>query len=548
MKNKSTTYLAWAIIALPIILYFYFLSEYSLNIPKWDDHALKAFILEFENANGFLTKFQTFFKQHNEHRIAFDRLITLIVFKIHGTIDYRWLMWVGNFTLIGTLIIIYKIFQKQKASLWFFVPVPYLLFQLQLWENTFWGMAALQNFGIIFFIYGLIYLISSEKKTHFYLALLFAFFATYTSGNGITVFPVCIVLLVLQRRFKETIIFGITSIILIAAYFYHYQMPPSNPPMVGIGLGKIIFGFFSFLGSVFDLMPNSSGRIKLTIIAGGVLFSISAIIAIYLIFNSKLLKKNRFLNQTELFVLGSLMFLIGTAIVVTLTRISFGDVGLLTSRYKIYAVLLLITLYIFIISKIELINLKWLAFPLILLAIGFNFIANYINFKEVINFRNQLISFAINWKLEPKIENNKNKILLYEAPYLTLDKDMSLIQNPIKLAPIIKDNHKKSVTNNGILIQNASINSFNNNFFIVQSSKRTYIMPTLSVNYPIYAFLRTGKYWQNGFERALNYNEFENGIYQLGLLTNDGNSSQTFYLNDSLIVNNKTPRNVKTNW
>ena len=73
-------------------------------------------------------------------------------------------------------------------------------------------------------------------------------------------------------------------------------------------------------------------------------------------------------------------------------------------------------------------------------------------------------------------------------------------------------------------------------------------MPTLSVNYPIYAFLRTGKYWQNGFERALNYNEFENGIYQLGLLTNDGNSSQTFYLNDSLIVNNKTPRNVKTNW
>ena len=174
MKNKST-YFAWAIIALPIILYFYFLSEYSLNIPKWDDHALKAFILEFENANGFLAKFQTFFKQHNEHRIAFDRLITLIVFKTHGTIDYHWLMWVGNFTLIGTLFIFYKIFQKQKISLLFFVPIPLILFQLQLWENTFWGMAALQNFGIIFFILMLIYLISSEKKGHFYLALLFAF-------------------------------------------------------------------------------------------------------------------------------------------------------------------------------------------------------------------------------------------------------------------------------------------------------------------------------------------------------------------------------------
>ena len=554
MKNKST-YLAWALIALPIILYFYFLSEYSLNIPKWDDHALKAFILEFDNANGFLAKFQTFFKQHNEHRIAFDRLITLIVFKIHGTIDYRWLMWVGNFTLIGTTFIFYKIFQKQKASLWFFVPVPFILFQLQLWENTFWGMAALQNFGIIFFIYGLIYLISSDKKTHFYLALIFVFFATYTSGNGITVFPICIVLLLLQRRFKETFIFGIISIGLIFAYFYHYQMPPSNPPMAGIGLGKIIFGFFSFLGSAFDLMPNSSGRIKLTIIAGGVLFLISAIIAIYLIFNSKLLKKNRFLNQTELFVLGSLMFLIGTAIVVTFTRISFGDVGLLTSRYKIYAILLLITLYIFIISKIELINLKRLVFPLILLSVGFNVIANYINFKEVVNFRNQLISFAINWKLEPENQKNTNNIILYETPKLEIENQISNIKKSIKLSPIVFKKILKSEINNGVLIQSRTgrkyapmLSARTDYFIIVQSSKRTYLIPSQLINYPVTVFLRKLQYWEHGFDAQLDKNEFENGTYQLGLLTKYDKNIETYYLNDSLIVNNTKPRNVKTNW
>ena len=540
---------------MPIILYFYFLSEYSLNIPKWDDHALKAFILEFENANGFLAKFQTFFKQHNEHRIAFDRLITLIVFKIHGTIDYRWLMWVGNFTLIGTLIIFYKIFQKQKVTLWFFVPVPFILFQLQLWENTFWGMAAVQNFGIILFIYGLIYLISSEKKTHFYLALLFAFFATYTSGNGITVFPICIVLLLLQRRFKETFIFGIISILLIFVYFYHYQMPPSNPPMIGIRLGKIIFGFCSFLGSAFDLIPNSSGRIKLTIVAGGVLFLISAIITIYLIFSSKLLKKNRFLNQTELFVLGSLMFLIGTAILVTFTRISFGDIGLLTSRYKIYAILLLITLYIFIISKIELINLKWLAFPLILLAIGFNFIANYINFKEVVNFRNQLISFTINWKLSPDSQKNSNNITLYEIPKLEIENQISNINKSIKLSPTYLRKILKSEIGNGILIQNRFIkkytpilNAKTDYFIIVQSPKRTYLMPTQLINYPVNVFIRKLCYWEHGFNAQLDKNEFENETYQLGLLTKYGKNIETYYLNDSLIVNNTKPRTVKTNW
>jgi hypothetical protein len=547
LKTKST-YFAWAFIALPIILYFYFLSEYSLNIPKWDDHALKAFILEFENANGFLAKSQTFFKQHNEHRIAFDRLITLLVFKIHGTIDYRWLMWVGNFTLIGTLILFLKIFQKQKVSLWFFVPISLIFFQLQLWENTFWGMAALQNFGIIFFIFGLIYFISSDKKTHFYWAILFAFFATYTSGNGITVFPVCIVLLLLQRRFKESIIFGIVSIVLIGAYFYQYQMPPSNPPMEGIGIGKIIFGFFSFLGSVFDLMPNSSGRIKLTIVAGGVLFVISALIAIYLIFSSKLLKKNRFLSQTELFTLGSFMFLIGTGIVVTYTRISFGDVGLLTSRYKIYAILLLITLYLFFISKIELTNLKWLVFPLIIVALGFNFIANYLNYKEVVNFRNQLISFAMNWELQPEINAAKSDLMLYEIPKLDIDENTSLIKKPLKSLPIFNEKLIKSVKSNGIYVQNNTIQNQESVFFIVQSSQRNYLIPSLLVNYPPNAFVRTGKYWQNGFEGELNYNEFENGTYQLGLLTNDGKSVKTYYLNDSLIVNNKIPRNVKTNW
>lgn len=551
MKNKST-YFAWAIIALPVILYFYFLAEYSLNIPKWDDHALKAFVLDFQNADGIWAKFQTFFKQHNEHRIAFDRLITLIVFQIHGSIDYRWLMWIGNFTLIGVLLIFYKIFQKQKIALLFFAPIPLILFQLQLWENTFWGMAALQNFGIIFFIFMLLYLICSEKKGHFYGALLFAFFAAYTSGNGITVFPVCVVLLVLQTRFKETIIFGIASIILIGAYFYHYQMPPSNPPMVGIGLGKIVVGFFSFLGSVFDLMPNSSGRIKLTIVAGGILCIMSAIIAIYLIFNSKLLKKNRSLSHTELFVLGVLMFLMGTAIVVTVARISFGEISLLTSRYKIYAILLLITVYTFTISKIELTHRNWLAFIFILMAISFNLLANYLHVKEVVNFRNQLISFAINWKLYPEIQNPKPTITLYETPILALDTDISLLKKSIKLSPLFKGDYRKNVRDNSVLVQNSSIKNVydlnNGSFLIVQSPQRTYLMPTLLVNYPPYAFLRTGQYWQNGFEGELNYNEFENGTYQLGIMVNNGSKMETYYLNDSLKVTNIKSSKVKTNW
>ena len=533
-------------------LYFYFLSEYAINIPKWDDHALKAFIVEFQSANGLIQKLQTFFKQHNEHRIAFDRFFTLIVFWIHGSIEYRWLMWIGNFTLLGILFIFFKIFQKQKISIAYFVPIPFILFQLQLWENTFWGMAAMQNFGVVFFILTLIYLISSEKRSHFYIALFVAFLATYTSGNGITIFPVCIVLLVLQRRFRDVFLFSSVSIILVFLYFYQYKFPENNPSMDGIRINKIASGFFMFLGSVFDLIPNASQSQKITIGLGFILFITGSIIAIYLIFNSKLFKKQRNLNHTELFILGTIMFLIGTAIVVTYTRISYGESSLLTSRYKIYSILLLITIYLAIISKINLVNDKWLAFTLIFMAVCFNLIANFTHFKDVVNFRNQLISFGVNWKLEEKISDEKPDITLYEMPKLSFENSLLEIKKPIKNAPIWKESIVKTLNSDGILIQNNSFNKLtekeDNISLIVQSNTRTYLMPSQLMNYPIKAFVRTGKYWQNGFVGVLNNNEFENGTYQLGLIIKNGQNIKTYFLNDSIIVNNTKPKSVKTNW
>ena len=553
MKLFLSKNLLWVfLIFLPIAIYFYFLSEYALNIPKWDDHALKAFVLDFQNTKGFIPKLQTFFKQHNEHRIAFDRVFTLIVFWIHGSIEYRWLMWIGNFTLVGVLLIFYKIFQKQKHSLAFFVPIPLILFQLQLWENTFWGMAAMQNFGIIFFIIGLIYLISSPKRLYFYMALLFAFFVTYTSGNGITAFPICLVLLILQRRFKDSIIFGGVAMLLVFLYFYHYQMPSNNPSMNGIGIGKIIFGFFSFLGSVFDLLLYSSGRIKVTIILGAVLFIICTLIAIYLIFNSNLLSKQRNLNQPELFILGSFMFLIGTAIVVTYTRISYGDVGLLTSRYKIYSILLLITLYLAIISKLDLMQIKWAAFPLIFAALCLNLLANYLNFKEVINFRNQLICFEVNWKLDPIQPLVSTNIILHELPRLMLDNHLSEIQKPVESYPVWKEKVFKSKIPNGIFLQNFNFPTLsekdNGIFIIVQSETRTYLMPSQLMSNSLTSFLKTGKYWRKGFASTLNEGEFENGKYRLGIWMQQGLQSKGFYLNDSLIVNIVKPKSLKTNW
>ncbi len=461
-------------------------------------------------------------------------------------------MWIGNFTLLGLLFIFYKIFQTLKISIAYFLPIPLIIFQLQLWENTFWGMAAMQNFGIILFIYSLIYLICLEKRKAFYLALFVGFIATYTSGNGITIFPVCIFLLILQRRFKDAILFSSISSILVFLYFYNYKFPENNPSLDGIGIKKITSGFFMFLGSAFDLFPNASQNHKILIFTGFILFIFASSIAIYLIFNSKLLKKQRNLTHIELFVLGSIMFLIGTAIVVTFTRISYGEVSLLTSRYKIYSILLLITIYLALVSKINFNYDKWISLSLIFLAICFNLLANYTYFKDIVNFRNQLISFGINWKLDKTTFEKTLKIKLYEMPNLNIEDVISEFSKPIKEAKVWKNEISKSVNSDGILIQNNSIippiGKEDNISLILQSDKRTYLMPTQLMNYPLNAFLKTGKYWQKGFVGVLNNNEFENGRYYIGVFIKNGNATQKYYLNDSLIVHHSESKPLKTNW
>jgi hypothetical protein len=553
LKNASNKSILWGIVmAMPIVIYGYFLAEYAVNIPKWDDHALKAFILDFHNADGIVSKIQTLFKQHNEHRIAFDRLITLFIYTLHGSIEYRWLMWVGNCSLIGIALLFYRLLQKKQLPLLAFAPVVFTLFQLQLWENTFWGMASVQNFGVVFFILGLIYLISSPKKHYFYIALLVAFLATYTSGNGILAFPVCIALLVLQKRFRETVIFGIISMFLVASYFYHYQAPANNPSMKGIGISNILIGFCSFNGAVFDVLPHSQYRISITIATGIILVVIAGLMSIYWIINSKFFKKSRELSQVELFALGCFIFLLGTAFVVTYTRISYGAIGLLTSRYKIYSILLLLTIYLTLISKVSESTLKLVLIPLLFTSIGFNVISNFSNFEAIVNLRKQLVCFTANETLNPIKEAVKLPIKLYEKPIFWYQNEVLSLKRPLQQAEKWQEKITQQATEQGFIFENQSFkiiqNKDNGAYIIAQSPNKTYLFPTQQHINSVFSSLRTRAYWRTGFNITIDKNEFEAGTYHLGILVKTDKDSKIYALNDSLSIKESTSKTIKTNW
>src|SRR5205823_6463260 len=145
--------------------------------------------------------------------IVYDRLITWLDFSLFGKLNYRHLMVVGNLSLVGLLAIFGLVFGRTLSldnknlvsqysfsltdCLIYLPPVAFLLLNLSQWENMFWGMAALQNFTVVLWIVGAIYVLSFTQNLPF--ALLMAIAATLTSGNGILIWPIGFVILFHQR-------------------------------------------------------------------------------------------------------------------------------------------------------------------------------------------------------------------------------------------------------------------------------------------------------------------------------------------------------------
>ncbi len=178
MKPNSK-FLLFFIFFPPVSLLF-LMYKYAVNIAHWDDHAIRYSVINIVKSNSFLEKIQLLFKQHNEHRIVITRITAYISNLFVGSIDYRFLMLVGFAFLISILLIISRLnFNKLILSIF-----SLLIFHPAFNENTFWGMAAVQNFGVLFFAFLTAYFVAKENII---MAILAATLCVFTSGNGILI-------------------------------------------------------------------------------------------------------------------------------------------------------------------------------------------------------------------------------------------------------------------------------------------------------------------------------------------------------------------------
>ena len=334
----------FGVVGLPILFFWYLFFKYALDAPLWDDFALIDFILKIHaRTNTLGQNLSLFFAQHNAHRIVYDRLMFYCVYELTGKINFKILMFIGNLSLMGILYYFYKSLSVSRLSAWIFVPIPFLLLSLQGHENTFWAMASLQNYGVLCWVMASLYYLTINKKLA--LSIFFAVLATFTSGNGLFVFGLGILALWLQNRPKQTFLaWGISAVASISLYFWQYSRLPQE-----VLSTKFIINFFSFMGAAF---ADGSANYKVPFVVGILLF-----ISILLLFLSDLnFKKYAFglkqLPDYKQFIYLFIGFLfISALLVATSHKEGLPIEETLVSRYKIYAHLLIISLYILLVFK-----------------------------------------------------------------------------------------------------------------------------------------------------------------------------------------------------
>ncbi|MBC7410654.1 MAG: hypothetical protein H7339_19895, partial [Arcicella sp.] len=191
MKFNKLKYLIILFGITPILFFIYYVWQYTINVPYMDDSLYYTkCLIDVEKSNSIIDKFWIFMKQHTitEHRTPVSKFTAWLIYKFTGKLNYIILAHLGNLALFGMLFLFWRFFKKHAWNIIYFLPIPYLLFQMQTYENQFWTICNWTYYPIGLLQMVVLYLLSYQKKNNLLYAILVAILVTFTFSNGMFVF------------------------------------------------------------------------------------------------------------------------------------------------------------------------------------------------------------------------------------------------------------------------------------------------------------------------------------------------------------------------
>ncbi|MFD2570663.1 hypothetical protein ACFSUS_08475 [Spirosoma soli] len=358
--------LALVLVALPIVCFTVLLLAYVVDVPWMDDvDTFLNFIVDYIDAGSVSQKFDLLIRPNNEHRILIAKLITVVMYKLTGTVNFRWLIFAAYVFLLGTLYLFYRVFKTINLSLLAFAPVPFLLLQPQYHLTSTWAITALQHQVVVFMAFATMYLLAGVGRNRFVAATGVQLLASFSMSNGLFGWVAGAVVLALQRHWGRLGIWLTLGAATIMFYFHDFQNPQGNESSFTFFLKHphlVFLGFFTFTGALFDFISTTDivWRSVLPTLAGFVL--IPTMLWLLWRMNEPLLRRyantyiatdrtSASLWKRRYFFTGCYAFLMVNAVIVAFFRPRFGYSVMLISNYMLYPAVLVVLLYINVLSE-----------------------------------------------------------------------------------------------------------------------------------------------------------------------------------------------------
>lgn len=543
MKFNTLKYLTILLGITPILFFVYYVWQYTINVPFLDDNLYytKA-VIDVNKSESFSEIFRIFMRQHTitEHKTPVSRLVAYLLYKITGTLNFFTFAQLGNLTLFGILFLFWRFFRKHAWNIAYFLPIPFLIFQMQTYENQFWMGCAWLYYPIGLWQMVTFYLLSYQKSRYFTFAMLSAVLVTFIFSNGMFVFFPATLMLIYQKRYKDLGIMALVAVVCLTVYFSNYTPSTINPPSFSIA--NILTGFVLMIGSYVDVQQFHQYSPITATLVGLIILGFLTYGGIWLLrryFNNNL-KETTAKESDILFLVSSMIALCMSAGAVAYSRYT-GEHGfdeMFVSRYRFMSILLISLTYLFslLLTKGAIRKAILAIFlPILMFLCAYSY---YIWHDYNVYYRERLVAGTFNfkfhnsWVLYPFDNDWTNQVDVvniealktgvYQLPNLPFTQfqeeiNKDTIQNVKNLAFTLTQKKDRFILKNETLNVEKPIEIEQN--IVLKSKRNTYLLPLIRQRNKSKRDLifHQNLFWK-GFECDILKNTFIPDEYTIGLL------------------------------
>ena len=260
----------WPLVAAPIALLIGLVGLYHYTVPMYDEWAMVPFFQK--HALGQL-RLSDFWQQHVDHRMFFPQLIIYELGRVtRWNIGYEvvvsLVIAVATFALLVHIIDVHFTTPLERALA--SVAASAILFSPLAWENWLWGWqisAFLPSFGLMLAVASFTGMRRVHRGLRFAFAVIGAVVASYSLGQGLLVWPVCLPVLVLDRSWRRWVpAWTALAAVVVVAYAIGYVRNVSSNGVANYGWAFARY-WQTFLARPLSYQGTATGATSLVLVA-----------------------------------------------------------------------------------------------------------------------------------------------------------------------------------------------------------------------------------------------------------------------------------------